>query len=134
MKLIAEELASTIILSDIIVQKPDNNGKHMLIGRVVTQKAYSMVVLRANLMRFIVLQPVKGMEVRQVGIDNLLLVFEHALEKSHALLGYPWIMDKHAVILSEILEDPTSVELIWMPIIVHLLNIPRSNASAVVVE
>ncbi|PIN17855.1 hypothetical protein CDL12_09481 [Handroanthus impetiginosus] len=103
-----------IILSDHSITDPLANYGLPLVGKVATMRLYSLMTLKANLL--ILLQPIKGMEVTMVSESRFIIRFQHPLDRKNALLGYPWLLDKKALVLSEIPEDidPSLVNLDWI--------------------
>ncbi|KAK4438321.1 hypothetical protein Salat_0166400, partial [Sesamum alatum] len=72
--------------------------------------------------------PVKRMEVRQLGGGRFLLRFNHFIDRNWALEGCPWSFEKNIIILNEIREheNPLRVNLDWCDFHVHVHELPLS--------
>lgn len=95
-----------------------------LVGRVVTDKPYSGHTLQSNIERL--LRSVKGFLFQSLGENRFVLQFYHPLDRTHALEGCPWLVDRNALLLSIIPEgaNPETMDLNLMNIVVRLSNIP----------
>lgn len=66
------------------------------------------------------LYPVKGAAIKSIAPNVFIIMFDHPLDRTKAIRGCPWALDRHALILEPI--DPTTKpenqELINLPIIV----------------
>lgn len=104
-------------------------GVYNLVGRVVSQKAFSGLALKMNISRL--LQPVRGLTFQDLGSNRFVLHFEHHLDREHAMEGSPWLVDRCAMLLLPLEEgtDPQTVEVNLMTIVVRLHNIPPNLQS-----
>lgn len=96
-----------------------------LVGKVVAEKPYSAHTLQQNIARL--LRPVRGFHLQILGENRFVLQFNHQLDRTHALEGCPWLLDRNALLLSLIPvgADPENIELTTMHVVVRLQNIPR---------
>ncbi|XP_012834055.1 PREDICTED: uncharacterized protein LOC105954917 [Erythranthe guttata] len=103
-----------------------------LVGRIVTTKEISFHTIKSNVTRL--LQPVKGCSFSPIGPNRFVIYFEHPLDLKHAKSGCPWILEKNALLLQELDQnsDPTTTDIIWMPIVVRLHHIPIGQRSVLV--
>ncbi|PIN07267.1 hypothetical protein CDL12_20173 [Handroanthus impetiginosus] len=76
------------------------------------------------------------MEITSASKNRFVILFHHPLDLKHALEGCPWLLERHAVILCEILEDqdPLSVELHMLSIVVQIHHMPYRLRSKEVAE
>ncbi|PIN06330.1 hypothetical protein CDL12_21121 [Handroanthus impetiginosus] len=113
-------------LSRLETYIPNESRRHVLVGKVVSSRIYSFVVLKANLAWL--LQPIKGLDIEVIDNSRFLLVFQHPFDKKNAMEGNPLLLDKHALILNELMdgEDSRSVSLSWMQIVICVENISYS--------
>lgn len=73
-----------------------------LIGRVIIDRELSLTFIRANVLRL--LNPFKGAEIKYLAHNLFLITFNHALDRKKVLEGWPWVLDKHALLHMEV--DP----------------------------
>lgn len=82
-----------LIAADPSLAVPDSTDHALyLVGRVVIDKELSLNALRANIRRL--LNPVKGVDIRPLGSNKVLLKFDHPLDRKHALDGCPWAVER----------------------------------------
>ncbi|KAK4438680.1 hypothetical protein Salat_0202500 [Sesamum alatum] len=74
----------------------------------------------------VVMNPVKGMDIRCIADNTFLFIFRHELDKNRALEGCPWNFEKNILILNEVGKDenPLSVDLSWCSFFVHIHDLP----------
>ncbi|XP_012828241.1 PREDICTED: uncharacterized protein LOC105949476 [Erythranthe guttata] len=126
-----EEEGITITQLQTVNQNP--TGEFSLLGRIVATKEISMHTIKSNVTRL--LQPVKGCEIQTLGNNRFVISFNHRLDQKQALGGCPWVLDKHALIFSEIKpdSDPTTMEINLMPIIIRIHHLPMNQRSEEVI-
>lgn len=117
---------------DMVVEAGEGSPNHQgdtvrtfdLVGRVVSEKSYSGHTLLSNVERL--LRPVMGFQFQSFGENRFLLQFNHALDRTHAMEGSPWLLDRCAMLLSLVSQDanPETMALNLMTIVVRLMNIP----------
>lgn len=97
-----------------------------LVGRVVSEKPYSAHTLHQNIDRL--LRSVRGFNFQDLGENRFVLKFNHPLDRTHALEGCPWLLDRHAMVFSLVPDNANSetMPLDLMKIVVRLHNIPGS--------
>lgn len=100
-----------------------------LIGKVLTDKDLSLNFIRANALRL--LHPVRGAEIRSIGMNTFVIKFNHPLDRTKALRGCPWVLDKYALLIEPInpSQRPEDQEIIWLPIIVRVHQLSLINRS-----
>lgn len=100
-----------------------------VVGRVVTERKYQAHTLQQNIDR--VLRPVRGFRLQMVGDYRFVLQFNHPLDRTHALEGCPWLIDRCALLLTPIMEEdnPETMALDSMNIVVRLHNIPGAHRN-----
>lgn len=98
--------------------------KFVVVGRVVSNKIYLVHSLQQNIER--ILRSVRGFRFQDLGENHFMLRFNHRLDRTHALEGCPWLLDRHALLLALIPPNgnPYTVDVEEMMIIVRLNNIP----------
>lgn len=136
---LSESLARKITLKqgedELIAADPSHAASRVddhslsLVGRVVIDRELSITSLRANIRRL--LNPVKGVDIKPVGPNTVLLRFTHPLDRKHAMGGSPWVIDRHALLLEPL--DPTvkpeKQQLTQMPIVVRIMQLSLSNRT-----
>ncbi|PIN14805.1 hypothetical protein CDL12_12565 [Handroanthus impetiginosus] len=85
-------------------QGSDLSNYLSVVARVASSRNYSLITFKAN-------------------IFNRL---RHSLDLKHVMEGSPWFMDKHPILLCELLvgEDPETIDLNYMQIVVRVHNLP----------
>lgn len=103
-----------------------------LVGRVVAEKSFSGHTLKSNIGRL--LHPVMGLQFPSFGDNHILLQFNHPLDRTHAMKGSPWLIDRCAMLLSKISPDANmeTMPLNMMSIVVRLSNIPFGHRNPAV--
>lgn len=111
-----------------------SNVTYDLVGRVVAEKSYSAHTLQLNIERL--LRPVRGFQFQSLGANKFVLKFNHQLDRTHAMEGCPWLMDRHALLLSLIPDEasPEMMILNFMNIVVRLHHIPMMYRKVDVVS
>lgn len=83
----------------------------------------------ANVTR--VIRPVKGIELQLLATNMFVIKFEHRLERKKAMKGFPWVLDKYALILEPI--DPNRKHeyhsMLKLPIMIRVLQLSLANRS-----
>lgn len=118
------------IAADHSFAVPDSTDHALyLVGRVVIDKELSLNALRANIRRL--LNPVKGVDIRPLGSNKVLLKFDHPLDRKHALDGCPWAVERHALLLEppDLAIEPEKQKLEFIPIVVRILHLSQPNRS-----
>ncbi|PIN01529.1 hypothetical protein CDL12_25965 [Handroanthus impetiginosus] len=89
-----------------------HNGLPM-VGRVISTKSYFKSFLGTKINRFI--QLVKGLDISVLEDSLFFLPFNRQSDLKIAFDGYPWVLDKHALVLNKIpfAMDPNFVNLDW---------------------
>ncbi|KAL0451724.1 UNVERIFIED_CONTAM: hypothetical protein Slati_1150500 [Sesamum latifolium] len=97
-----------------------------LVGRLLSNRPYRHEALSTSLLSM--LQPVKGMDVKQLDEGRILLGFEHIIDKQRAQEGCPWSFEKNILILKPIgeLENPMHVALDDCDFFIHVHDLPLS--------
>ncbi|KAK4423128.1 hypothetical protein Salat_1895400 [Sesamum alatum] len=74
------------------------------------------------------INPVKGIDIRQLGGGSFLLRFNHVIDRNRALEGCPWSFEKNVIILSGIgeTENLLRVDLDWCEFHVYVHELPLS--------
>lgn len=105
-----------------------------LVGRVVSERTLSSHTLQSNIERL--LRPVKGFLFQSLGENKFVLQFHHPLDRSHAMEGSPWLLDRCAMLLATIPPEANSerMEVNLMTIIVRLANIPLGYRNPTIVH
>lgn len=95
-----------------------------VVGRVVSEKQFSSHSLQLNIERL--LRLVRGFQFQFLSDNCFILQFNHKLDRTHALEGCSWLLDRCALLLSLILPEanPETMALNLMNIVVCLHNIP----------
>ncbi|KAK4394548.1 hypothetical protein Sango_1609100 [Sesamum angolense] len=77
------------------------------------------------------LNPVKGIEMRNLAEGRFLIHFDHIINRNEALEGCPWSFDKNTNILSGIgvYENPHNVDLDWCKFFIHIHDMPLSKMN-----
>lgn len=72
------------------------------------------------------LRPVRGFQLQRLNDNCFILKFNYKLDRTHALEGSPWLLDRCALLLSLIPSEanPETMALDLMNIVVRLHNIP----------
>lgn len=100
-----------------------------LIGRVVIDRELSTTSIRNNVMRL--LRPLRGADIRILAANLFLIKFNHKVDRKNGLEGYPWAIDRHALLLDEI--DPsvahTAQVINNMKIVIRAHNLPIENQT-----
>ncbi|KAL0434671.1 UNVERIFIED_CONTAM: hypothetical protein Sradi_0175000 [Sesamum radiatum] len=101
----------------------DREGSY-LVGRVLTSKIYRTEFLQSTIRA--AMNPVKGMDVTDIGGGRILLRFNHEIDRNRALEASPWSIDKNILILNEVKgdENPHMVDLNWCAFFVHVHGLP----------
>lgn len=70
----------------------------------------------------------KGFQFKSMGENRFILQFNHPLDRTHAMEGCTWLLDRCTLLLSLIpLEaNPGTMELNMMTIVMRLTNIPMA--------
>ncbi|KAL0423466.1 UNVERIFIED_CONTAM: hypothetical protein Sradi_0881400 [Sesamum radiatum] len=86
-----------------------------LVGRLLSNKPVRFEEVCSSLQSMLL--PAKGMEIKKLEDGRFLLCFQHVIDKTHALEGFPWCFEKNLIILSTIaeLENPMQVALELQP-------------------
>lgn len=73
----------------------------------------------------------KGATLRSLGPNKFVMTFNHALDRKKALGGFPWVLEKHALLFEPIDPSvkPEDQQIMRMPIVVRILQISTSNRS-----
>lgn len=136
---LSESLARQITLKqgedELLVADPShaapNTNDHSLslVGRVVIDRELSINSIRANVRRL--LNPVKGVDIKGLGPNMVVMHFAHPLDRKHALGGCPWAIDRHALLLEPLdpAIKPEHHKLTHMPIMIRVLQLSLSNRS-----
>lgn len=95
-----------------------------LLGCVLSEKTFSSHTLQSNIER--ILRPVMGLGFESLGDNRFILRFNHSLDRTHAMEGCPWLLDRCAMLLGFLPPEgnPETIELRVMTIVVRLANIP----------
>lgn len=106
-----------------------NDHSLSLVGRVVIDRELSINSIRANVRRL--LNPVKGVDIKGLGPNMVVMHFAHPLDRKHALGGCPWAIDRHALLLEPLdpAIKPEHHKLTHMPIMIRVLQLSVSNRS-----
>ncbi|KAL0303115.1 UNVERIFIED_CONTAM: hypothetical protein Sradi_6179600 [Sesamum radiatum] len=77
------------------------------------------------------LNPVKGLEMRNLEEGRFLIRFHHIIDRNRALEGCPWSFEKNTLILSGVgpNENPMNVDLNWCDFFVHVHDLPLSKMT-----
>ncbi|KAL0292758.1 UNVERIFIED_CONTAM: hypothetical protein Sradi_6974500 [Sesamum radiatum] len=77
------------------------------------------------------INPVKGMEIKQLPEGHFLLRFHHIIDRNRALAGCPWSFEKNILILNGVGadENPIQVNLDWCDFFVHIHDLPLSKMN-----
>ncbi|KAK4424877.1 hypothetical protein Salat_1681300 [Sesamum alatum] len=96
------------------------------IGRLLSSRVPRFEAFSTSIQDMI--NPVKGMEVWQLGGGRFLLRFNHIIDRNRALEGCSWSFEKNIIILNEIREheNPLRVNLDWCDFHVHVHELPLS--------
>ncbi|XP_012848359.1 PREDICTED: uncharacterized protein At4g02000-like [Erythranthe guttata] len=141
---LAESLAKQITLTEeeevgILLDPSDgefrvSGNQISLVGRVVSAKEISFHTIKLNALRL--LAPVKGCDIQPLGINTVLLKFNHVLDKKHALEGCPWVLERHAFIFHDLVpgEMAKEIDVRMMHIVVRLYRIPPTLKTPTVAK
>lgn len=123
-----------IPVDDDPIPFPTKHGSHNLIGRVVSQKIFSGLSLKMNIIRLLL--PVRGFTFQDLGHNRFILKFNHPLDLELAMEGSPWLIDRWALLLQpwDKDRDTLQTEVNLMTIVVRVHNIPTPNQTEKVVE
>lgn len=99
------------------------------IGRVITDKDLYINFIFPNVMRL--LHTVKGAAIKSISTNVFVIKFNHALDRTKALGGCPWVLDRHALILEPIdpSTKPKNQDLTFLPIVARVMNLSLPNRS-----
>ncbi|KAL0415876.1 UNVERIFIED_CONTAM: hypothetical protein Slati_3419500 [Sesamum latifolium] len=77
------------------------------------------------------LNPVRGMEVKQLPEGRFLLRFNHIIDRNRAMAGCPWSFERNIMILNSIGtdENPMQVDLDWCDFFVHIHDLLLSKMN-----
>ncbi|KAK4434913.1 hypothetical protein Salat_0654200 [Sesamum alatum] len=97
-----------------------------LVGRLLSSKIPRFEAFSSSVQGMI--NPVKGMELRQIGGGRFLLRFNHIIDRNRALEGCPWSFEKNIIILSGVWENENllRVDLDWCDFYMHVHDLPLS--------
>ncbi|KAL0410569.1 UNVERIFIED_CONTAM: hypothetical protein Slati_3646600 [Sesamum latifolium] len=107
----------------------DSDHHLFLVGRLLSQKQPKFEALVSSINSM--LNPVRGLEMRNLSEGRFLIRFHHILDRDRALEGCPWSFEKNTLILSSIgvNENPLDVDLNWCEFFVHIHNLPLSKMN-----
>lgn len=73
----------------------------------------------------------RGFHYQDLGENLFILHFNHPLDRTHAMEGCPWLLDRHALLLALIPPDvtPEAMVLTEMNIVVRLNDVPVSHRN-----
>ncbi|KAL0409375.1 UNVERIFIED_CONTAM: hypothetical protein Sradi_1871900 [Sesamum radiatum] len=107
----------------------DSDHHLFLVGRLLSQKQPKFEALVSSINSM--LNPVRGLEMRNLSEGRFLIQLHHILDRDRALEGCPWSFEKNTLILSSIgvNENPLDVDLKWCEFFVHIHNLPLSKMN-----
>ncbi|KAL0361023.1 UNVERIFIED_CONTAM: hypothetical protein Sradi_3786800 [Sesamum radiatum] len=96
------------------------------VGQLLVNKNARFEALHTSIQGM--LNPVKGMEMRQLDGGRFLLRFNHIIDRNEVLEECPWSFEKNILILSGINkeENPMRVDLGWCDFFVNVHDLPLS--------
>lgn len=100
--------------------KSDDHSLSLVRG-VVIDRDLSINSMRLNIRRL--LNPVKSVDIKPLGLNMVTLKFAHSLDRKHALAGCPWAIYRHPLLLEPLnpAVKPENHRLVHMPIIVQVV-------------
>ncbi|KAL0451923.1 UNVERIFIED_CONTAM: hypothetical protein Slati_1170400 [Sesamum latifolium] len=114
---------------DLVIQQGDwagtiEHGGYLLVGRILASKAYRVEVIRSTLTA--VMNPKRGMDIREIEDNLLLFRFNHPLNRARVLEGRPWTFERNLIVLGMVGADdnPMMGNLDWCPFHVHIHGLP----------
>ncbi|KAK4415858.1 hypothetical protein Salat_2693200 [Sesamum alatum] len=105
--------------------RADSGGNNLfLVGRLLSQRAHNFDGLCSSIKSIV--QPVRGMEFKQLLGERLLMRFFHTLDRQQTLEGCLWIFEKNILIMNTVGADENSmnVNLNWCDFYVHIHELP----------
>lgn len=115
------------------VESPETDGRVslMLVGRLLTDRAYNFEAFKRTMCQ--VWGLVGKVIIRTLGSGKFLFQFFHWREKEKVMMGRPWCFEQSLLILNEVIgnEQPMDVVLNKSPFWVRIENLPfncRSDA------
>ncbi|KAL0313074.1 UNVERIFIED_CONTAM: hypothetical protein Sradi_5706700 [Sesamum radiatum] len=93
---------------------------YYLVGRILSSKAHRIEFIRSTLTS--IMNPKKGMPVKDIGLGRLLFKFNHPLDRVGVLEGQPWTFERNLIVLGSVGADdnPATVALNWCPFFVYI--------------
>ncbi|KAL0413768.1 UNVERIFIED_CONTAM: hypothetical protein Sradi_1578500 [Sesamum radiatum] len=118
------------MLPDGLWNVESENYQLFLVGRLLANKTINFEGLSRSVKSMI--NPVKGMEIKQILEGRFLLRFHHIIDRNRAWAGCPWSFEKNILILNGVGadENPMQVDLDWCNFFVHIHDFPLSEMNA----
>ncbi|KAK4426428.1 hypothetical protein Salat_1411400 [Sesamum alatum] len=110
---LTEEERQRLVLPGGLWHADSDTHRLCLVGRLLSSRVPQFETFSTSVQGMI--NPVKGMDIRQIGGGRFLLRFNHVIDMNRALEGCPWSFEKNVIILSGIgeKENPLRVDLDW---------------------
>ncbi|KAK4422851.1 hypothetical protein Salat_1867700 [Sesamum alatum] len=112
---LSEDDAFGILIPQTAWEKGYDDYHLTLVGRFLSPRSVNFEALSGMLVRL--MQPARGMVVREVWEEQLCLVFHHLEDLRQVMDLRPWIFDKHLIAVQPLTlrTDPSTVNLEWCP-------------------
>ncbi|KAL0345439.1 UNVERIFIED_CONTAM: hypothetical protein Sradi_4375200 [Sesamum radiatum] len=142
MEAAAEMLGKSLVLTEaeqdsLIIQggegsRVEEQEGYYVVGRLLSAKSYRTEFIRSTLLS--VMNPEKGMTIRDIGNGRLLFKFQHPLDCSRMVEGQPWTFERYLIVLRRVEADknPETIELNWCPFRVHIHGLPLRRMTAAI--
>ncbi|KAL0403879.1 UNVERIFIED_CONTAM: hypothetical protein Sradi_2028700 [Sesamum radiatum] len=109
LRLTEKEGAGSVITDGL--WSSDSEFFHLfLVGRVLSNKQPRFEALASSVTSM--LNPVKGLEMKNLADGRFLIRFNHILDRNRALEGCPWSFEKNTIVLSGI--GVNEIHLTWI--------------------
>ncbi|KAL0412147.1 UNVERIFIED_CONTAM: hypothetical protein Slati_3804400 [Sesamum latifolium] len=97
-----------LVIPDRLWKSESTEYQLCLVGRLLARRAVNFEGMCASLRIFIL--PVKGMGIKQLPVDRLLIRFNHVIDRNRTLEGCPWSFEKNVLVLSGIGENENPMQ------------------------
>ncbi|KAK4402856.1 hypothetical protein Sango_1026300 [Sesamum angolense] len=120
---------SGVVIPDGLWSTDTEVNSLFLVGRLLSSKQPKFEALVSSITNL--LNPVKGLEMRNLADGRFLIRFRHIIDRNRALDGCPWSFEKNTIVLSGIgvNENPLCVDLKWCEFSVHVHDLPLSKMN-----
>ncbi|KAK4435211.1 hypothetical protein Salat_0684400 [Sesamum alatum] len=123
---LTDEEDQRLVLPGGLWHADSDSHRLCLVGRLLSSRVPRFEAFSTSIQGMI--NPVRGIEVRQIGCGRFLLWFNHIINRNRAIEGYPWSFKKNIVILNRIRENenPLRMDLDSCDFHVHVHELPLS--------